>query len=68
MIKNNKLKLVISSLIILLPTILIAFTEESAIIAAIGISSCIMLAVHWLAIVLTHIDNKKSKQSILQKN
>ncbi len=63
MIKNNKLKLVISSLIILLPTILIAFTEESAIIAAIGISSCIMLAVHWLAIVLTHIDNKKSKQS-----
>ena len=67
MIKQNKLKMLISSLIILLPAITVAAFYKSAteksLFIAMCIASGIMLVVHWLALIITAKDKRNEEQS-----
>jgi uncharacterized membrane protein len=67
MIKQNKLKTLISSLIILLPAITVAVFYKGAIekslFTVMCIASGIMLVVHWLGLIITAKDKRNKDQS-----
>ena len=70
MIKNNKWKAILSSLVILLPTLLGLFGEEHVKLphganatAVFLILPPVLLAIHWLCLLVTARDNAQNNQS-----